>query len=141
MLECPKCNKCFDDTWKICLHCGVKLNSMQPNMEKESNPMKKCPFCAEDILENAKKCKHCNEWLDNTGKDTNRKLINDPTNAARAVAKGIKEKELADFQVGAVGLISLFLAIVIGIATKSFWIGFIIFIVPMFFLAKSYYKE
>ena len=26
---------------------------------------KACPFCAEDINENAIKCKHCGEFLDN----------------------------------------------------------------------------
>ncbi len=27
---------------------------------------KRCPYCGEEILATAKKCKHCGEWLDNS---------------------------------------------------------------------------
>ena len=27
---------------------------------------KRCPYCGEEILAIAKKCKHCGEWLDET---------------------------------------------------------------------------
>lgn len=38
------------------------------------NDTKKCPFCGEEILECAIKCKHCGEWLKNNAKDITVKI-------------------------------------------------------------------
>ena len=35
---------------------------MEQNKES-SGPIKKCPFCSGEIGTDAKKCKHCGEWL------------------------------------------------------------------------------
>ena len=35
----------------------------EPKKVSETN-IKLCPFCGEDILTTAKKCKHCGEWFD-----------------------------------------------------------------------------
>jgi len=36
-------------------------------MKTECPPKKKCPMCGEEILAEAKKCKHCGEYLDESG--------------------------------------------------------------------------
>lgn len=41
-------------------------NVMSENQAVPANAMKQCPFCAEDIRAEAKKCKHCGETLDVT---------------------------------------------------------------------------
>lgn len=35
-----------------------------------SENTKTCPFCGEEIMETAKKCKHCGEWLDRQSEES-----------------------------------------------------------------------
>lgn len=95
----------------------------------------KCPFCAEEILAEAKKCKHCGEWLKSSS------LVPDDASAvARAVAKGIKKKEFDESNAGCLGVVALFTAIVVGFFTH--WIvGLIIFIGCMVGVTIMYYRE
>lgn len=41
-----------------------KRQLIQKQIDMESKEMKQCPYCGEEILAVAHKCKHCGEWLD-----------------------------------------------------------------------------
>ena len=43
-------------------------------MEQET---KRCPYCGEEILAVAKKCKHCGEWLDEYNQNSQQKGTTD----------------------------------------------------------------
>lgn len=56
--------------------------------------IKQCPYCGEEILIAAKKCKHCGEWLEN--KDSNNNNL-EVTNKSLKVEVNHLETSISDF--------------------------------------------
>ena len=38
-MECPKCHKFVEDSWKICPHCRTQLSPVQKSEEEQNNPL------------------------------------------------------------------------------------------------------
>lgn len=102
---------------------------------------KNCPYCSEEILSTAKKCKHCGEWLEESKERKGTAWNEKGSSDARSVTKGLKQKELDDNAIGCGGFLASIVAIGIGVWTESWIIGLILFIIAMIWLSKSYYKE
>jgi hypothetical protein len=110
---------------------------------------KDCPFCSEQILATAKKCKHCGEWLDGSTNRAGAAAGERGSSDARAVTKGLKEKEYHDQMIGCGGFVGLVAAIAVGywLASKlhssavGWTVGIIIFFGVIALLGKWYWKE
>ena len=100
----------------------------------------KCPFCSEEIIAGAKKCKHCQEWLDSSNERLGGDIGQKGSADARAVARGLKEKQYSDSMVGCGGFIGILVSVAVGVWLH--WIaGVIVFIIIVGLLGKWYWKE
>jgi predicted amidophosphoribosyltransferase len=71
--RCPKCQSALetasqhpgdpeDDRTRAAI-AALRTGAALPDYAPTPEPTKRCPFCAEEILVAAKKCKHCGEFL------------------------------------------------------------------------------
>ena len=77
----------MEDNKKICPFCGAEINKDAKKCRFCNNWLDeeiKCPYCAETIKASAKKCRFCGEWLDNEHYESMSKKTTDE--------KGSKEK-------------------------------------------------
>ena len=63
IVKCEKCGQMMQVTHE---HKGKTLQCPTCENQFEIPDTKLCPFCSEEILWTAKKCKHCSEYLDET---------------------------------------------------------------------------
>lgn len=110
-IDCPSCNKAFT----------IPTPTAPP---PQSPATKACPFCGEEILSQAKKCKHCGEILDESLRAQSAKAPTQPiqNTPSQAPEKTEYESHPSMFKNNPLGfIISIFLCF--------FVIGFIILLI------------
>lgn len=100
-----------------------------------------CPFCAEQILPTAKKCKHCGEWLDTRARPQGSGVGESGSAGARAVTRGLKEKELHDSARTFFSFLALVVSAIAGYALQSWFAFFGVLFACIVLIGIWYYRE
>jgi hypothetical protein len=110
---------------------------------------KKCPYCGETILTAAKKCRYCGEWLEKPAGKAGSGVAGRGSADARAVTRGLREKELHDtiFKAGVVvgivaGVAAAWIASGLGATGNTLWWVFgVTMVVVWIAFGMWYWKE
>lgn len=100
----------------------------------------RCPHYAEEIQPTAKKCKHCGEWLVTSTERTGTRIEERGSADARAVTRGLKEKQFHEQMLGCIGVPAFLLAIWLGV-TLHWLVGVVVFVVIAGLAGQWYWKE
>lgn len=79
----------------------------------------KCPYCAEEVQSEAKKCKHCGEWLTKSAALPNRLQI------ANTAKREKNKAEAGGCLYTIVTVVSFLVAVLFGVHSDSFVAGLI----------------
>ncbi len=71
MLKCPYCYEVLSERVTKCSHCSQFIIDNLIEVDFISMDKKKCVFCGEKILVEAKICRYCHKWLDELDRTVN----------------------------------------------------------------------
>jgi uncharacterized membrane protein YvbJ len=106
----------------------------------------KCPYCAEEIQSEAKKCKHCGEWLWSSAGQESAELNTEYE--SKGVSAGIKKQKADEFDRNLLIFIGLIVGALVGFGVNAILnsglIGFVVGLLvfgAIFFVATWFYLK
>jgi predicted RNA-binding Zn-ribbon protein involved in translation (DUF1610 family) len=112
-VHCPECGTLFVSGTNQVIKQGA-LDAGPAPAPVPSSQTKRCPYCAEDILADAKKCKYCSEWLAEGEEPPKTSRMEGPD--PRAVQK-LQSQGTTAFVLSLIGLIGGLACVPIGVLT------------------------